>query len=121
MDARDFAVSCFLLLGGFDPADPFVTRERREIDPSCERVGVTDQKFAQVFRQLMHDACRNGFLHQLSHLDSALRSLLRPQSYADISANALAQPPRVFANSRFGALHVGDTRPIGRQRTRIAL
>src|SRR5271165_1261692 len=48
------ALPSHLLLGVLNPADEFVTRQRRDVPPGSERLGVGDQRRAQICRQLVH-------------------------------------------------------------------
>src|SRR6476659_7897509 len=56
LGTADAALSRLLLLGVFDPADELVARQRRDVLPCNEGRGVTDQRFSQVCRQLVHHA-----------------------------------------------------------------
>jgi hypothetical protein len=48
------ALPSHFLLGILDPADELVTRQRRDVPPGGERLGVRDQRLAQVCGQLVH-------------------------------------------------------------------
>jgi hypothetical protein len=48
------AFSGHLLLGILDPADELVAGQRRNVLPGFESRGVGEQRFAQVFRKLVH-------------------------------------------------------------------
>ena len=46
------------LLGVLDPADPLITRERRDILPVRPRRGVRNEHFSQICRYAVHNARR---------------------------------------------------------------
>jgi hypothetical protein len=65
--ALDLAGPRLLFLGHFDPANPLVAGERREIDPCRQGLCVGQQKSRQIFRDFMDNATRNDFC-QLAHM-----------------------------------------------------
>jgi|SRR5580658_5274371 hypothetical protein len=54
LGSANAAFSGHLLLGILDPADELVAGQRRDVLPGSERRRVGDQRFAQVFRKLVH-------------------------------------------------------------------
>ena len=59
-DPANAALSSHVLLGILDPADELVTRQRRDVLPRSERLGVGDQRHTQICGQLVHHAARHS-------------------------------------------------------------
>lgn len=61
-----------LLLGGLNPTDPFVARERGNVTPSRQGFGIGEQRISQIPREVMNDAAWN--LLRFSPADHAPQS-----------------------------------------------
>jgi len=54
------------LLGIFNPANEFVTRERRDVHPRIKGRGIGNQRLAQVPRQLVYRPAGNPRTHRVT-------------------------------------------------------
>src|SRR5262245_52265767 len=45
--------SCFWFFGRLDPADPFISRKRRDVLPCLQRFGVGGERLFQVRREIV--------------------------------------------------------------------
>ena len=63
--ALDMLFSCFGLFHGDGPADPFITRERRNVFPCGERGLVGGKGFPQIRRNLVYAAAGDCFFSRM--------------------------------------------------------
>jgi hypothetical protein len=61
----------FIFFRGFDLADPFVARQRRDIFPYRQGFGMSDERLFEIRGQFMHDAGGNLFRHYSTVMDFA--------------------------------------------------
>jgi hypothetical protein len=64
-------LSGWLLLGVFDPTDELVARQRGDVVPGGKCRGISEQRRAQIRRQLVHDSA--GYL-LAAHRDRVTRA-----------------------------------------------
>ena len=63
------AFSCFGFLNWLNQANPFVSRQWRNIFPYCLRLWGSSKNFSQIRWQCMHRTSRNFFGHYFSSID----------------------------------------------------
>jgi hypothetical protein len=56
-----------VLLGGLNPAYPFIPRERGDVVPRRQCLGIAAQRVPQIRRQIMHDTAGDLFVFSLGH------------------------------------------------------
>jgi hypothetical protein len=70
------------LLRGFDPADPLVARERRDIEPGRHRFGLRFQCRSQIGGEIVDDTARNALLVSHGAVDKANAGLCKSPRWA---------------------------------------
>src|SRR5678815_1995111 len=63
---------CLGFFRGFDPANPFVAGERRNILPRRKRCLIMPEQFAQVCWEIVNDPAGNGLFVRHEHSPSPL-------------------------------------------------
>lgn len=85
------ALSRRFLLRVFDPADEFVPRQRRDVHPGSEGGGAREQRFTQIFGDIVHHAARYALARHARNLEHTGNRRQAPRRASPAPAPPLSQ------------------------------